>query len=337
MGERWSGSGWRRQPGARQRRTPITVLAVVVLALAVLAGGVVGCSDGSTLEQDRETELAAAQARAEEAERKVADQQAQLEALEQQVAELERRLLEEGGEPPVGSGQQDAAGEADTADEPDGAGEGGLAGEDGAAGEADGATSHLRLTGNLDELAAAEPGQLQVVAIGPPGRSGRVSWIVHNATNRVVFDLNVVVTARDAQGTLLDSGGTLAVAPFAVPPDGRAIGYSFLGGDQLPEDVELEAEVSADDDPLILEVDVPVTELSVREDGVTGIVHNDSGRALRFVSVVLVCIDEQGVPTHTVSEFTDRSDLPAGASSPFSGRLFDVDCSGYLAGASGRE
>lgn len=317
-----AGSGPRSRPDPGQRRTPVAVLASAVVAVAALWAGLAGCSAGTTLEQDRETELAAAQARAEEAERKVVDQQTQLEALEQQVADLEQRLLEAGGEPPGGSGEADGGDEADAADVTD---------------VADIASSDLRLTGNVDDLPAAEPGQLQVVAIGPPGRSGRVSWIAHNATDRVVFDLNVVVTARDAQGTLLDSGGTLAVAPFVVPPGGTAIGYSFLGGDDLPDDVELQVEVSADDDPLIVEVDVPVTELSVREDGVTGIVLNDSGRALRFVSVLVVCIDEQGVPTHTVSEFTDRSDLPAGASSPFSGRLFDVDCSGYLAGASGRE
>ena len=297
-------------------RVRVRVRAQVVLAsvaravLVLLVGAVAGCSSGTNVEQARETELAAAVERAAEAERKVADQQVQIAELEQQIAALEQQLLEAGGQLPTTSAPDPSDPQAAAAD--------------------------VRLSGNLDELPAGEPGQLQVVAIGTVGRSGRVPWIVRNATDGVVFDVNVVVTARDAQGTLLDSGGTLAVAPFVVPPGEVAIGYSFLGGDDLPDDVDLEVEVSSEVDPFILGVDVPVTELSVREDGITGIVANDSGRALRFVSVVAVCTDDRGIPTHAISEYTDRTDLPAGATSSFSGRLFDVDCSGYLAGASGR-
>lgn len=301
---------------ASRRSTGAGRPTLVILAASLLLASC-GAADGG---EDLAAELENARARAEAAETRV-DQ------LEQQVTELAGRM----------SDADSAASDPTTEPTP-----GSTPTEPGPTAEApspsgpDPQEGTASLTGTVTDLPAGEPGKLDLILGGGSAGINRVPWVVRNNTDETVTEIEVTVTVRDGTGALFSSGSTHAVAPFTVAPGEIAIGYSYIGRDTPPADATYEFHVSHNTAGSTREVDIPVTEFSVREGQATGLIENTSTQRLRFVSAVFVCFDNDGALTFGDDTYANNSDLDAGAVSPFSARLSRVTCTDYLTGASGR-
>lgn len=197
------------------------------------------------------------------------------------------------------------------------------------------------LQGTLDaELPAGQPGEVSVIAVGPPQASTPV--VVRNNTSDAV-EVLLSATARDAGGALIGSGEAQGVEPVIVEPGHLGIGFVYLGIDDPPEGTALEVtasgaevdEVSGLLPAVIIEHNLAAGEFDIQQ--VVGRARNDNEQRMEGpINVLVVCFDEAGAPLSADIGFTDVDALEPGQVGSFSVDLLgDAGCPRYLVGASG--
>jgi hypothetical protein len=197
------------------------------------------------------------------------------------------------------------------------------------------------LQGTLDaQLPPGEPNEVTVIAVGPPQSATRV--VVRNNTPDSV-EVHLSGTARDASGALIASGEDQGVQPAIVEPGHVAIGYVYLGIEDLPEGTAVDVTASGEevgDEPgtlpaAIIEHNIAAGEFDNQQ--IVGSARNDNETRIEGpISVLALCFDEVNAPVSAPSGFLDVEALDAGQVGSFSVEIFDeVECPRYLVGASG--
>lgn len=192
---------------------------------------------------------------------------------------------------------------------------------------------------SLDDIPQGEPG-LVVVLAGPPGNFGVVPIVIRNNTDEPVFDIELSATARDAAGNILGTARGDDIVPDSVPPGGLAIGRVLFRDTPL-ENATLDYVLSGGDAPgfLFVNRDLEIVEHNLVGGNVVGLALNNHDSALNLIEVVVMCFDDQSVPTTVRSDFTDQDRVEAGAELPFSVDLLgdEAKCNRYLLAGNGWE
>jgi hypothetical protein len=197
------------------------------------------------------------------------------------------------------------------------------------------------LQGTLDaQLPPGEPNEVSVIAVGAPQSATPV--VVRNNTPDSV-EVHVSGTARDAGGALIASGEDQGVQPAIVDPGHVAIGYVYLGIEDLPEGTTVDATANGEevgDEPGTLPTAIIEHNLATGEfddPQIVGTARNDNETRIEGpISVLAMCFDEASAPLSATGDFLDVETLDARQAGSFSVEIFDeAGCPRYLVGASG--
>lgn len=213
------------------------------------------------------------------------------------------------------------------------------------------------LQGNASPpLPAGVPKRVSVLGIGQQQiqygiASNSLPVVVRNNTCKLLTDVKVTGTLRDAAGQLLASVETQGIDPATLGPGEIGIGHLYLGLDvAVPADAEFDLKAGGQKSNglkrdyraamRVEETNLTSTEqFGTLRTTVIGILKNPRmGTVTGPIGVTVVCFDAAGAP---VAETSDFAELPPGEEVPgrdtvsFSADLFDGVCPTYLVAASG--
>lgn len=197
--------------------------------------------------------------------------------------------------------------------------------------------AYAALTVEGADPAIDDSGAVTLILGAPDGQL--FPFVAYNGTAAPVSRIEVSGRAVDADGNTLGSGSSQSVEPNVVAPGGVAFGIVWIG-EELPDGATLDdAQVDYTDGLGQYEniVQIDIDQIEFLEGQITGTVSNPHDIEVSGpISVGVVCLGGDGIPTKVVSSYTDRDDVQAGGTSTFSMMLFDpLDCAGTLAGSSG--
>lgn len=186
------------------------------------------------------------------------------------------------------------------------------------------------------DFPAGTSGEVGVVASGKVAES--IAVVVRNATDKVVYNIDVTATVRDDNGDLVVTGDSQGFLPSVVAPGEIAIGSVFLGYSvEIPDGAEATFTVTSDDEPSVFQ-DRPllVTEVRQIDQRIVGVLSNTTGVELgSFVKVGLVCFDSSATPTAALTGSADQDRIPVDGSGTFTIEVGDAVCDTYLVGSAG--
>lgn len=190
-----------------------------------------------------------------------------------------------------------------------------------------------------DDLPHGDPG-LVVVLAGPPGTFGVVPIVIRNNTDTPAYNIELSATARDAAGAILGTARGDDITPSYVPPGGVAIGRVLFQDTPL-DGATIEYNITASGDPgfIFTRRDLVIEEHQLVNGNVVGLSVNNHSTALNLTKVIVMCFDDDLIPSAVRFDFTDQDRVEAGAELPFSVDLLgdEAKCSRYLIAGSGRE
>lgn len=190
-----------------------------------------------------------------------------------------------------------------------------------------------------DDLPQGDPG-LVVVLAGPPNAFGVVPIVIRNNTDTPAYDIELSATARDAVGSILGTARGDDVTPSYVPPGGIAVGRLLFQNTPLDGAI-LEYNITSTEDPgfIFTRRDLVIMEHQLVNGNVVGLSVNNHSTALTLTKVIVMCFDDDLIPSAVRSDFTDQDRTEAGAELPFSVDLLgdEAKCTRYLIAGSGRE
>lgn len=144
--------------------------------------------------------------------------------------------------------------------------------------EADG-QAHIDLFHqNLPELPEADEGEIEIVLVGHAD-SRYVGILIHNASDETVGLDNASGIARGTDGTEIETVLRASFAPYILNPGNYGLGIVMLEDSLDPEDdyeFELELTTEEPNSGFSVRIDIPVTELEVNGNSVSGSVENTS-------------------------------------------------------------
>jgi hypothetical protein len=212
----------------------------------------------------------------------------------------------------------------------------------------------LFVVGDPPVIPEGTAGEL-VVAMQGPGSGSIAPVVVRNNTDDVVYDIIVEGIARDAAGTLIATGHSQQMLPYAVPAGGIAFSYVYFeagltpgglpevvvtnvegdvvsGGDQATE--MFEYQVRASETYTSGVSTLPISEATIVERDVVGLVHNPGTNTVPAALVAVACFNDAGELTYAYWGSTDGDEIApdgfAGFTLPSGG-----DCSSAVLAASG--
>lgn len=190
-----------------------------------------------------------------------------------------------------------------------------------------------------DDIPQGQEG-LSVVLAGPPSQFGVVPVVVRNNTDAAVYDIDFSASARDTAGAIVGTGSGDDVVPSYVPPGGLAIGR-LLFGDTPLDGATIEYVLTSRGEPglIFARRDLEIVEHNLVGGTVVGLSRNNHSSALDLTKVVVMCFDDDSIPTTVRFNYTDQDRVEAGADLPFSVDLLGEEdqCGRYLIAGSGRE
>lgn len=190
-----------------------------------------------------------------------------------------------------------------------------------------------------DDLPQGDPG-LVVVLAGPPGTFGVVPIVIRNNTDTPAYNIELSATARDAAGAILGTARGDDITPSYVPPGGVAIGR-VLFQDTPIDGANIEYNITSAGGPgfIFTRRDLVIEEHQLVNGNVVGLSMNNHSTALNLTKVIVMCFDDDLIPSAVRFDFTDQDRVEAGAELPFSVDLLgdEAKCSRYLIAGSGRE
>lgn len=173
------------------------------------------------------------------------------------------------------------------------------------------------LHGNANPAYDRDPGRLAITT-GNPDR-GQIPLVLHNGTDDVVS--NIELTGRFVyDGQVIDSIRLSTVAPFAIKPDGLAIGYVWTDVDQLPDGVSIDdLQIDYDTGIQMRYRSLVIDELIRTAGGFTGVASSPhEGTFFGPIGVTIACFDAGGNLDTVATGFTDRENLATGDTTTFS-------------------
>jgi hypothetical protein len=189
-------------------------------------------------------------------------------------------------------------------------------------------------------LPAGDPGQVSVIATGPPNAdsaAGTVAVIVRNNTSKTLTSITLSATARDPNGTLIGSGSDQGIQPNPTKPGEIAFGYVYFGT-QLPATAQLDIKAQADTTSSKVGLKINEANLAPGQFGIQQIVGTATNTTDKKVSgpaaVMVECFDASGALHHADTGYAKPDDAEAGETVSFSVDLRD-QCATFLVAASG--
>lgn len=187
------------------------------------------------------------------------------------------------------------------------------------------------------DIPQGDPG-LGVVLTGPPSMFGVVPVVIRNNTDAPVYDLEISASARDAAGSILGTASGIDIVPSYIPPGGLAIG-SVLFSDTPLDGASVDYRVTGHDSPgfIIVTGDLEIIESNLVGRSIVGLAMNNQPKALDLTKLVVMCFDDDGLPTTIQSGYTDQRRVESGAELPFSVDLLGNEalCGRYLIAGGG--
>lgn len=158
-------------------------------------------------------------------------------------------------------------------------------------------------------LPAAEDGEVSVIAYGPivMGEYTGLGFVVANATDEPVGQVEIAATVRDADGDEAGVVDMLEVQPPVIESGGYGIALGTLPLEVagLP-DGTVEPEVEWGEPTDEVEIGSPtVTGLTTGDVEISGSLSNQTGSDLQVVTVDEICFDDAGAITQAVTGFAD--------------------------------
>ena len=163
--------------------------------------------------------------------------------------------------------------------------------------------------------------------------SGSLTLVVRNMTSDPVAAIEVTGIARDSAGAVVASGSSQGFSPVLVQPGEIALGYVYFEHDLAGQTHEYELMLSSQppEDLFTENAGLVFTDFNALPSGPAGVMRNEGDAEASFAEVQVVCFDDQGTPTNSVSDYADPSDIPPGGSAGFEVDLYDGGCAHYLA------
>lgn len=175
---------------------------------------------------------------------------------------------------------------------------------------------------NVDALPTADEGEAQVVLQSAP--LGRYAgFLIHNNSDSSIGYKGMKGIARDSEGALVGVLDTDLGAPYEIAPGEYCLGYAGFDKElDASTDLELTPEFEAVGAGWIGYVDLTVSEISVSDDRVIGLVENlTSSNASSLSHVIGIFLDDQGEIVGVTRTYVDGSSVDAGRFATFSTRI----------------
>jgi hypothetical protein len=191
-------------------------------------------------------------------------------------------------------------------------------------------------------LPVGEPGVVSVIngafSTDTSFESTRMFFVVRNNTDGPVKAIEVAFTVRDSGGSLLTSGTTSSMYPWYVGPGEISYGSGYIGDMAIPEDAEVESQVSSDPSDGQDSIYQPsIQEHTLQSENVVAIIANNTDVVLTLVSAGVMCFLADGAISWFDTGFADLDPINTGDSSPVTVDMRDAVCPIYLISAYGFE
>ena len=143
-------------------------------------------------------------------------------------------------------------------------GHGGVASASTVPTEVDPTFAGLFVIGDPPVIPEGTAGEL-VVAMQGPGAGSIAPVVVRNNTDNVVYDVEVEGIARDAAGTLVATGNSQQMLPYAVPAGGIAFAYVYFDAGDFAGTETFEYQASASPTSTSGTTTLPISEATIVE------------------------------------------------------------------------
>jgi len=173
----------------------------------------------------------------------------------------------------------------------------------------------LLVVGDPPEIPEGTAGEL-VVAMQGPGSGSIAPVLVRNNTDDMVYDVVVEGIARDAAGTLVATGHSQQMLPTAVPAGGIAFSYVYFEAGLTGSEM-FEYQVGASATDTSGAATLPISEATIVERDVVGLVDNPGTNPIPAPLVGLACFDDAGELTYAYWGTTDGDAIAPGGFAGF--------------------
>ena len=179
----------------------------------------------------------------------------------------------------------------------------------------------------------------------PGGGGTDLPFLIHNNSGNDVVDVQITLTVRSADGSLLSVSDALLPAPYLVTNGSYAFGNVLLQGVILPEDADLEWDISTDDpaaDRNNVRRDLSIVEAGLFDNRIVGTAENTQGEVIMNAGLInAICLDLDGNVLTNELGYIDIDQIDPGDQQPFqvdtTNAQFNlgVSCPAFFVAASG--
>lgn len=169
----------------------------------------------------------------------------------------------------------------------------------------------LFVSGDRPVIPEGTSGEL-VVAMQGPGTGAIAPVVVRNNTDAIVYDVVVEGIARNAAGTLVATGQSQQMLPYAVVAGGIAFSYVYFEAGDLTGTETFEYQVSASETDTAGLSTLPISEATIVERDVVGLVNNPGADPVPGALVGLACFNDADQLTWAYWGSTDGDEIAPG-------------------------